>query len=742
MLLFFLACFVNAAESICPGGSNPRSDIVWCADFENYNDPSCITGTEPDCARANNLSFNSVDGGSFAILGGDAAVGSGAIVGTAPPGGTGSGWSGYENLPGLVGRDAVSYRFYVKFKEGYLQPGWGGGNHGPSIEFLDSSTGCYGRATLDPYYKGILFKIQDTCAGGADYGIPNNFGDVVLQNNRWYLVEMQWVMNTVCSGSGPYDCNGVGRGWIDGQLVMEYTNLNIRGNSNAHFNHVWTARSYYGNGYPSWNPKILFDNFALSNDATYIGQAQNENSRGTADPLSPYVNYETYNGMMGHKLARDCTVSSGYLRYTPMGFAWRNGALFQSAVTHGSYRDTCTSNPDQAIQISLSASNSGGGTAYERVDTLPRQSVHGWVYLPSSNDYSQTALTGFARYGSGGNWANYLALSVSNGRWAIAQRTNGASPNFITTTETVTTDAWHEFEIIISNTNTVSLMIDRNWLLNDFVLSNPINWAFDPTLPGPRNTVLGVIDFQGTAPFSIYLDDTDIGSASYWSCKGWDSSSCPFSGATPTPTASPTPTPSPDITPPIISSIIVSRIYSESAVVTWTTNEAANSTVEFGVDAGYGSSTRDSNFVTSHSVSLNGLTAGTLYHYRVVSYDAAGNGAASEDANFTTLPPGVTPTPTPSGTPEPTSTPTPSGDGNGGGNGGGGGGSPTPTVRSGSPTPSVRVTTTPLGTQGVASVTPLPYCILTRTLVKKLTRKAGSTVGPLRLEVTTKMMSA
>src|SRR5206468_7054954 len=40
--------------------------------------------------------------------------------------------------------------------------------------------------------------------------------------------------------------------------------------------------------------------------------------------------------------------------------------------------------------------------------------------------------------------------------------------------------------------------------------------------------------------------------------------------------------------------------------------------------------------MTSHSVGLSGLTASTLYHYRVKSKDAAGNLAVSADFTFTT----------------------------------------------------------------------------------------------------------
>ena len=99
--------------------------------------------------------------------------------------------------------------------------------------------------------------------------------------------------------------------------------------------------------------------------------------------------------------------------------------------------------------------------------------------------------------------------------------------------------------------------------------------------------------------------------------------------------------PSPDITPPVISAISSSNITSNSATISWTTNEAGDTQVEYGTTIGYGSSTTlNTNLVTSHSQTLSGLTASTLYHYRVKSRDAAGNLAALRDQTFTTSAPG------------------------------------------------------------------------------------------------------
>lgn len=92
-----------------------------------------------------------------------------------------------------------------------------------------------------------------------------------------------------------------------------------------------------------------------------------------------------------------------------------------------------------------------------------------------------------------------------------------------------------------------------------------------------------------------------------------------------------------DTTPPAISGVGASSITSSSATIAWTTNEASDSQVEYGTTTSYGaSSALNSSMVTSHSQSLGGLAAGTLYHYRVKSKDSAGNLAASQDFSFTT----------------------------------------------------------------------------------------------------------
>jgi hypothetical protein len=89
--------------------------------------------------------------------------------------------------------------------------------------------------------------------------------------------------------------------------------------------------------------------------------------------------------------------------------------------------------------------------------------------------------------------------------------------------------------------------------------------------------------------------------------------------------------------PTVISAVAATSIGQTTASIGWTTNNPSDSQVQYGPTTTYNvTTTLNSTPVTSHAVSLGGLTAGTLYHYHVLSRDAAGNLVTSPDATFTT----------------------------------------------------------------------------------------------------------
>ncbi len=109
-------------------------------------------------------------------------------------------------------------------------------------------------------------------------------------------------------------------------------------------------------------------------------------------------------------------------------------------------------------------------------------------------------------------------------------------------------------------------------------------------------------------------------------------------GPTTSPNYSFTTDPTPDTTMPVITSApTATNVTDTTATIVWTTNEPATSVVEFGETTSYTRSSFLGSYVTNHSVTLTLLEDATLYHFRVGSTDAAGNGPRnSTDSTFTT----------------------------------------------------------------------------------------------------------
>jgi hypothetical protein len=101
--------------------------------------------------------------------------------------------------------------------------------------------------------------------------------------------------------------------------------------------------------------------------------------------------------------------------------------------------------------------------------------------------------------------------------------------------------------------------------------------------------------------------------------------------------AAPEPTKVPGIGP-LISKLAVSDIATNSATISWETDKAADSIVEYGLEKGqyFIMATDSAKPATTHSVLLNSpaLIPGTVIHYQVSSKDADGNQSLSQDGVF------------------------------------------------------------------------------------------------------------
>ncbi len=87
---------------------------------------------------------------------------------------------------------------------------------------------------------------------------------------------------------------------------------------------------------------------------------------------------------------------------------------------------------------------------------------------------------------------------------------------------------------------------------------------------------------------------------------------------------------------PTITNVRVASSTEHAAVITWDTNIAADSIVNFGRQPHYGVVRDPISNKTTHSVTLDELESSTIYHFRVSSADVTGNQAVSGDFVFMT----------------------------------------------------------------------------------------------------------
>jgi hypothetical protein len=102
--------------------------------------------------------------------------------------------------------------------------------------------------------------------------------------------------------------------------------------------------------------------------------------------------------------------------------------------------------------------------------------------------------------------------------------------------------------------------------------------------------------------------------------------------------------------PPTVTNVASSEIGSTSATISWTTNVAANSRIDYGAapvtmpfsrwkvlpKPASSMTLTDEAMQVSHALKLNGLNPDTTYYFRVTSSDAAGNFAFSQEFSFST----------------------------------------------------------------------------------------------------------
>jgi hypothetical protein len=181
----------------------------------------------------------------------------------------------------------------------------------------------------------------------------------------------------------------------------------------------------------------------------------------------------------------------------------------------------------------------------------------------------------------------------------------------------------------VSSNSVTSTSANVTWTTNNAANSQVLygtTSSYGSTTALDANLVtIHTVSVSGLNPATTY----------HFQVKSQDTSGSSASSGDLTFTTSPAANPN----PPVLSNVTATNITANSATITWTTDQSANSQVFYGTTTAYGSSSSlDSTLVTSHTVNILGLTAATQYHLQAQSQNAGGIMGTSGDLVFTTGP--------------------------------------------------------------------------------------------------------
>lgn len=525
-------------------------------DFDTLG--NCSTGQEVSCQTDNGLASGDLQPGttdglriksasSFGITPPVGSGSSGIVCGSGPGSGTGPGYIDVD-IPG-GGTTSACVGEYVYFGRGYLANVSSTGNHGSALKYTDGAS-CSGYISVDWALENPRIIMEANATASCGTNAPSSFNLAMdestwtAKNNQWYWVEICSTLNTTASGSDGDDGNGIVRMYVDEVLVLEYTNVNMQGNAGpAEFDSVFGPRSYVGLGVPRHEPMICFDHMKITAGGITPAGPEPGDTLGSGD--GPYWLAVAGDGMEQRKLELDCSQTGTGSRYVSSAWSedWKSGKTFVNSPDNNDYAcnvtDCASCTTSTSLAASTSAANAGAGVYFTPgslggiTSTLADGIyIHGHIYLDNLPVVSM-ALPGLAKCTSfncstgGSTVTNWLALTVTNGKWGLLPKTAGTVGTAHESTTAAAADTWTEFEIAVTDANKCSLAINGYWTIDAVDCNQDIaSWAFANT--EYRFVVAGTIDSRTeSGAFVTNIDDFDAGGASFWSSRGWNSASVP-----------------------------------------------------------------------------------------------------------------------------------------------------------------------------------------------------------------------
>lgn len=276
-LVLAMTMFGALALSCCPG-------VLPCAlpsaiAAERSRDPAAVLFSEAfEDARL--LQRGWYDGSKFTISDQEPLAGKGCIeyrwnAGTTTPASS----SGIRHL--FEPTEVVYLRVYIRLSKGW---GWTGrGYHPHLMHFMTTeNTKFHGPASshltvyIEPQNGKLRLGATDMQNADAPHGLtqgPLRGGyngrlydsrDVLFSDDRWHCVEAMYQLNTLDLQGDKANPDGVVRGWFDGKLVIDRTDVVLRSPDfpNMKFNQ-FLLTPYFGPGLLPHEQTLWIDELAV-----------------------------------------------------------------------------------------------------------------------------------------------------------------------------------------------------------------------------------------------------------------------------------------------------------------------------------------------------------------------------------------------------------------------------------------------------------------------------------------------
>ena len=289
------------------------------------------------------------------------------------------------------------------------------------------------------------------------------------------------------------------------------------------------------------------------------------------------------------------------------------------------------SNPSPSqIQLSWGASTDNVGVSQYAIYRNSSYLVS--VSLGACCNYTDSSVT------SGGTYTYYVTAYDARGNISSPSNTvtiTASSSNNTDTTNDTTAPSWpsgHTYgSIILSSTS-----IRVNW---SSATDNVGIMGYKIYRNGTQITTTTLLEYtdSGLAPATAYSYSV----SAYDAAGNVSTMQINVSSVTTwSDTSNDMTTPTTDTTVPAISNIRAENIIGSGAQIKWSTDDAANSRVFYGLSSGnlvYLADDRcdSSGYVTSHCVNLTGLVASAVYYYKVKSLNESGLDSESAVYQFT-----------------------------------------------------------------------------------------------------------